>query len=68
MVRANTQANENKQVVVIALKSGEKKGGLILGFSAHKLLKTSIEKMSVFGSKQKFMKTKLLKFILSRSL
>jgi hypothetical protein len=67
MIRANLQAIENKLVGVIALRSGQKKRGSIFGLSVHKLLKTSAEKMSVFASEQKFMKTKLLKIILSRS-
>jgi hypothetical protein len=57
----NHQVVENKQVVSIELKSGQKKRGSILGFSVHKLLKTSIEKMSVFSSEQKFMKKSNLK-------
>jgi hypothetical protein len=67
MIRTNIQVIENKPVAVIWLKSVQKKRGSILGFSAPKLLKTNIEKMSVFASKQKFMKTKLLKIVLSRS-
>jgi len=47
MIRENLQTIENNPVVVIELKSCQKKRGSILGFSVHKLLKTSIEKMSL---------------------
>jgi hypothetical protein len=67
MNRSNLQAIENKPVVVIELESCQKKRGSISGFRVHNLLKINVEKMSVFASEQKFMKTKLVKIILSRS-
>jgi hypothetical protein len=57
MIRANFQTIENKQVVAIALKGGQKKRGSYFGFSVHKLLKTSIEKMSAFCFAKMLMKT-----------
>jgi len=50
---------------MIFKKSGEKKGGSKIGQTVHKLLKNSVEKMSVFASKQKLMKTKPVKTDLS---
>ena len=67
MIRINDQVTESKQVSVIGLKSGEKKRGSKMALIVHKLLKNSVEKMSVFASEQKFMKTKIVKIILSRS-
>ena len=68
MIHVNDQVIEIKPVAVTEIKCCPKKRGSIFGFSVYKLLKTSIEKMSVFGSEQKFMKTKLVKITLSRSL
>jgi hypothetical protein len=61
------QIIETKPVRMIFKKSGEKKGESKIGLTVHKSLKNSIEKMSVFSSEQKFMKTKLVKTALSRS-
>jgi hypothetical protein len=66
-IRTNGQVIESKQVSVIFLESGEKNGGYKIRLTVYKLLKNSVEKMSVFASEQKFMKTKLVKIILSRS-
>jgi hypothetical protein len=52
---------------MIFKKSGGKKRGSKIGLTVRKLLKNSVEKMSVFASEHKFMKTKLVKIILSRS-
>jgi hypothetical protein len=67
VIRLNDQVIESKQVSVIGLKSGEKKRGSKIALIVHKLLKNSVEEMSLFGSEQKFMKTKPLKIIMSRS-
>jgi hypothetical protein len=61
----NHQLIETKPVIMIFKKSGEKKGGSKIGQTVHKLLKNSVEKMSVFASKQKLMKTKPVKTDLS---
>jgi len=62
MILANLQAIENKQVVVIAIKSVEEKRGAFLGFSVRKLLKTSIEKMSTLCFAIIFVKTGTLSY------
>ena len=67
MIYENTQIIEIKPVSMIFKKSNEKKGGSKIGLTVRKLLKNSVEKMSVFASEQKFMKTKLVKIIPSRS-
>jgi len=60
MTRAKLQTIESKQVVEIALKSGQKKRESNLGFSVHNLLRTSIEKMSLSGFDTMLMKIKEL--------
>ncbi len=63
----NHQIIETKPVSLIFKKSDEKKGRPKTGLIVHKLLKNSIEEMSLLASEQKFMKTQLVKIILNIS-
>jgi hypothetical protein len=58
MNQHSLQAIENEVVIFCDRRSAEKKGDANIEVCLQKLLKTHVEKMSVFESKQKLLKTK----------